>query len=186
MPSKLGPHFLSGTPGRRAGSRPARVSSTFDPTSLGGQRPDSARPAVVGKLDQREDRLDLTDWKAYLNGGGRPVEVAAHRLTFSAPSSPAATSRAFDDPGQPAHRRLGGRQQVVPDNPDEARWYADYCIAMMGHYEAIGRRRANFCFAVGTPERAPATPRHVWPHLLPAIRHARRRPLPGPARVHGL
>jgi hypothetical protein len=41
-----------------------------------------------------------------------------------------------------------------------------YCIAMMKHYEAINTRRANFSFAVGTPER------DMWLYLIPAIRHA--------------
>ena len=59
MPSKLGPHFI-GTPGLprwlEAGTRVFK----FDPTSLGASY-DLPGPLVVGKLDQREDSLNLTD-----------------------------------------------------------------------------------------------------------------------------
>ena len=123
--------------------------------------------------DRREDHLDLTDWKAYMNGGGRPAEVAAHRFnvqrTIFVGGNKPRVDRYLVNPRIDAWE---DDNEVVPDNPDEARWYADYCIAMMGLYEAIGRRRANFCFAVGTPDIRPGDPADVWPHLLPAIRHA--------------
>ena len=173
MPSKLGPHFI-GTPGLprwiEAGTRVFK----FDPTSLGASGQIPPGPLVVGKLDQREDHLDLTDWKAYMNGGGRPAEVAAHRFNvqraiFVGGNKPR-IDRYLVNPRIDAWE---DDNEVVPDNPDEARWYADYCIAMMGLYESIGRRRANFCFAVGTPDIRPGDPSDVWPHLLPAVRHAR-------------
>jgi hypothetical protein len=62
---------------------------------------------------------------------------------------------------------------VVPDNPAEAQWYSEYCIEMMRLYESIGKRRANFSFAVGTPHIQPGDAADVWPHLLPAVRYAR-------------
>jgi len=173
MPSKLGPHFI-GTPGLlrwlEAGARVFK----FDPTSLGASDQIPSGPLVVGKLDQREDRLDLTDWKAYKNGGGTPGAVAAHRFNVQRAIHAGANK-------PPVDRYLVNARidvweddnEVVPDNPDEARWYSDYCIEMMRLYESIGRRRANFCFAVGTPHIAPGDPADVWPHLLPAIRHAR-------------
>ena len=172
MPSKLGPHFI-GTPGLpRWVEAGARVFK-FDPTSLGASGQIPPGPLVVGKLDQREDRLNLTDWKAYMNGGGRPAEVAAHRFnvqrTIFVGGNKPRVDRYLVNPRIDVWE---DDNEVVPDNPDEARWYADYCIAMMGHYEAIGRRRANFCFAVGTPDIRPGDPADVWPHLLPAIRHA--------------
>ncbi len=173
MPSKLGPHFI-GTPGLprwlEAGARVFK----FDPTSLGASGQIPPGPLVVGKLDQREDRLDLTDWKAYKNGGGAPAAVAAHRFNvqrniFVGGNKPRVDRYLVN----PRIDVWEDDNEVVPDNPDEARWYADYCIEMMRLYEAIGRRRANFCFAVGTPAVRPGEPDDVWPHLLPAIRHAR-------------
>lgn len=173
MPSKLGPHFI-GTPGLprwlEAGARVFK----FDPTSLGASAQIPPGPLVVGKLDQRDDNLNLTDWKAYKNGGGAPREVAAHRFNAQraihvGPNKP------------PVDRYLVNARidvweddnEVVPDNPDEAHWYADYCIEMMRLYESIGRHRANFSFAVGTPHIQPGHPADIWPHLLPAIRYAR-------------
>jgi len=173
MPSKLGPHFI-GTPGLprwlEAGARVFK----FDPTSLGASAQIPAGPLVVGKLDQRDDNLNLTDWKAYKNGGGAPAEVAAHRFNvqrniFVGPKKPPVDRYLVN----PRIDVWEDDNEVVPDDPDEARWYANYCIEMMRLYEGIGRRRANFCFAVGTPDIRPGDPGDVWPHLLPAIRHAR-------------
>ena len=173
MPSKLGPHFI-GTPGLpRWIDAGARVFK-FDPTSLGASGQIPPGPLVIGKLDQREDHLDLTDWKAYMNGGGRPAEVAAHRFnvqrTIFVGGNKPRVDRYLVNPRIDAWE---DDNEVVPDNPDEARWYADYCIAMMGLYEAIGRRRANFCFAVGTPDIRSGDASDIWPHLLPVVRHAR-------------
>ena len=172
MPSKLGPHFI-GTPGLprwlQAGARVFK----FDPSSLGASGQIPAGPLVVGKLDQREDSLNLTDWKAYMNGGGTPATVAAHRFNvqreiFVGGNKPRVDRYLVN----PRIDVWEDDNEVVPDNLDEARWYSDYCIEMMRLYESIGRRRANFCFAVGTPDVRPGDPADVWPHLLPAIRHA--------------
>jgi hypothetical protein len=173
MPSKLGPHFI-GTPGLprwlEAGTRVYK----FDPSSLGASEQIPPGPLVVGKLDQKEDRLDLTDWKHYMNAGGTPATVAAHRFNVQ--------RNIFVGANKPRVDRylVNGRidaweddNEVVPDNPDEARWYASYCIEMMRLYESIGKKRANFCFAVGTPDIRPGDAADVWPHLLPAVRHAR-------------
>lgn len=43
----------------------------------------------------------------------------------------------------------------------------------MQRYDAIGKKRANFSFATGTPDIRPGHPDDIWPHLLPAVRHAR-------------
>lgn len=172
MPSKLGPHFI-GTPGLPRWIESGATVFKFDPTSLGAASQVPPGPLVVGKLDQLEDRIDLTDWKHYMNAGGSPADVAAHRFN--------AQRNIFIGANKPQVDRylLNGRidaweddNEVVPDNPDEARWYAAYCIAMMGLYESIGKRRANFCFAVGTPDIRPGDPADIWPHLLPAVRHA--------------
>ena len=173
MPSKLGPHFI-GTPGlprwREAGVRIFK----FDPTSLGASDQIPPGPLVVGKLDQREDNLNLTDWKAYMNGGGKPRDVAAHRFNVQRAIHAGANKPPVDRYlVNPRIDVWEDDNEVVPDNPDEARWYADYCIEMMRLYESIGRHRANFCFAVGTPDIRPGDPADVWPHLLPAVRHAR-------------
>ena len=173
MPSKLGPHFI-GTPGfpRWLNATPAVFK--FDPTSLGASTQIPLGPLVVGKLDQLEEQIDLTDWKHYMNGGGTPATVAAHRFNVQ--------RNIFVGPNKPRVDRylVNARvdvweddNEVVPDNPQEARWYAAYCIEMMRLYESIGKRRANFCFAVGTPDIRPGDPNDIWPHLLPAVRHAR-------------
>lgn len=172
MPSKLGPHFI-GTPGLSRWLEAGTRVFKFDPSSLGASSQIPPGPLVVGKLDQLEERLNLTDWKAYMNGGGRPAEVAAHRFNaqrniFVGANKPP-VDRYLVNPRIDAWE---DDNEVVPDNPDEARWYADYCIEMMRLYESIGRRRANFCFAVGTPDIRAGDPADVWPHLLPAIRHA--------------
>ena len=173
MPSKLGPHFI-GSPGLPRWLNAGTAVFKFDPSGLGASELVPPGPIVVGKLDQQEDRLNLTDWKAYMNGGGTPATVAAHRFNVQ--------RNIFVGPNKPRADRylVNGRidaweddNEVVPDNPDEARWYATYCIEMMKHYESIGKRRANFCFAVGTPDIRPGDPADVWPHLLPAVRYAR-------------
>ena len=173
MPSKLGPHFI-GTPGLSRWLEAGARVFKFDPSSLGASNQIPPGALVVGKLDQREDRLDLTDWKAYMNGGGTPAAVAAHRFNvqraiFVGNNKPR-VDRYLVNPRIDAWE---DDNEVVPDQPDEARWYSDYCIEMMRLYESIGRHRANFCFAVGTPDIRPGDPADVWPHLLPAIRHAR-------------
>ncbi len=173
MPSKLGPHFI-GTPGLPrwidAGTRVFK----FDPSSLGASGQVPPGPLVVGKLDQREDRLDLTDWKHYMNAGGTPQTVAAHRFNVQRSIHAGANKPKVDRYlVNPRIDVWEDDNEVVPDNPDEARWYSDYCIEMMRLYESIGKKRANFCFAVGTPDIRPGDPADVWPHLLPAVRHAR-------------
>lgn len=173
MPSKLGPHFI-GTPGLPIWLNSGPQIYKFDPSSLGASEQIPPGPLVVGKLDQFEERLNLTDWKHYMNQGGSPHDVAAHRFN--------AQRNIFVGANKPRVDRylVNGRidaweddNEVVPDNPDEAKWYADYCIEMMRLYESIGKKRANFCFAVGTPDVRPGDPGDIWPHLLPAVRHAR-------------
>ena len=173
MPSKLGPHFI-GTPGFPRWLEAGPAVYKFDPTSLGASEQVPPGPLVVGKLDQLEEQINLTDWKHYMNAGGSPADVAAHRFH--------AQRNIFVGGNKPRVDRYlrNGRidiweddNEVVPDNPQEARWYAAYCIEMMRLYESIGKRRANFCFAVGTPDVRPGDPADVWPHLLPAVRHAR-------------
>ncbi len=173
MPSKLGPHFI-GTPGFPRWLESGATVFKFDPTSLGASGQVPPGPLVIGKLDQLEERIDLTDWKHYMNQGGSPNDVAAHRFN--------AQRNIYVGANKPRIDRylINGRidaweddNEVVPDNPDEARWYAAYCVAMMRLYESIGRQRANFCFAVGTPDMRPGDAADIWPHLLPAVRHAR-------------
>ena len=108
-----------------------------------------------------------------MNGGGKPRDVAAHRFnvqrTIHAGANKPQVDRYLVNPRIDAWE---DDNEVVPDNPDEARWVTHYCIEMMRLYESIGRRRANFCFAVGTPDCSAIRARR-WPHLLPAARHAR-------------
>lgn len=173
MPSKLGPHFI-GTPGFERWLAAGGRVFKFDPSSLGAAAQVPPGPLVVGKLDQLEENLNLTDWKHYLKSGLSPQATADHRFNVQ--------RHIFVGPNKPRVDRylVNNRidiweddNEVVPDDPEEARWYADYCIAMMNHYESIGKRRANFCFAVGTPDMRPGDPSDVWPHLVPAVRHAR-------------
>lgn len=173
MPSKLGGHFMSGghpTPWASAGARLFK----FTPDVLGTSAQIPAGPLVVGKLDQQDAALGLTDWKALRNQGVAPK--AAADLRFSAQRS------IYVGPGKPrVDRYLANPRvdvweddnEIVPDNPAEAQWYATYCIEMMRLYESIGRKRANFSFAVGTPDIRPGDSADVWPHLLPAVRYAR-------------
>lgn len=172
MPSKLGPHFI-GTPGIERWIAAGTRVFKFDPSSLGASFQMPAGHLVVGKLDQREDRLNLTDWKAYKNQGWTPQQTAQHRFD--------AQRNIYVGANKPRVNRYEVNpridiweddNEVVPDNPAEAQWYAAYCIAMMQLYESIGKKRANFNFAVGTPHIQPGSPNDVWPHLIPAIRHA--------------
>ena len=173
MPSKLGPHFI-GTPGFPRWLASGTTVFKFDPTSLGASSQVPPGPLVVGKLDQLEERINLTDWKHYMNAGGTPEEVAAHRFNAQRTIFVGANKPRVDR--YIINSRIDAWEddnEVVPDNPHEARWYATYCIAMMRLYESIGKQRANFCFAVGTPDIRPGDPADIWPHLLPAVRHAR-------------
>jgi hypothetical protein len=174
VPSKLGPHFI-GTPGFERWLNAGVKVMKFDPMSLGAssQVPEG-NILVVGKLDQEEEQLGLTDWKAMMNQGRTPTETARIRFEkqrdiFVGPNKPRVdrylvNSRidAWEDDNE-----------VVPDNVREAQWYNEYCIEMMRHYESIGKKRANFSFATGTPDIRPGQPDDIWPHLLPAVRHAR-------------
>jgi hypothetical protein len=173
MPSKLGPHFI-GTPGFQRWLASAPHVFKFDPSSLGAAAQIPPGHLVVGKLDQLEENLNLTDWKHYMKAGLSAQATADHRFNVQ--------RNIFVGPNKPrVDRYLVNHRidvweddnEVVPDDPDEANWYADYCIAMMKHYQSIGKRRANFCFAVGTPDIKPGDPADIWPHLLPAVQHAR-------------
>lgn len=172
MPSKLGPHFI-GTPGIdrwiAAGTRVFK----FDPSSLGASFQVPPGFLVVGKLDQREDRLNLTDWKAYKNQGWTPQQTAQHRFDTQRNIYVGANKPRVNR--YEANSRIDiweDDNEVVPDHPVEAQWYAAYCIEMMRLYESVGKKRANFCFAVGTPHIQTNNPAaDVWPHLLPAIQH---------------
>ena len=169
MPSKLGGHFMSGSnpaPWVEAGAGIFK----FTPDTLGMSAQVPAGPLVVGKLDQQDAALNLTDWKALMNRGIAPK--AAADLRFNAqininvgPNKPPVNRYAAN----PRVDVWEDDNEVVPDNQAEAIWYSTYCIEMMKLYEAIGKRRANFSFAVGTPDMS------IWPHLLPAVRYARDR-----------
>ncbi len=173
MPSKLGPHFI-GTPGFDRWLAAGPRIMKFDPSSLGASAQVPPGILVVGKLDQQDDHLGLTDWKALMNRGATPAEAARDRFE--------AQRNIFVGPNKPRVDRyaVNGRidvweddNEIVPDNPREAQWYAEYCIEMMRRYESIGKKRANFSFATGTPDIRPGEAEDVWPHLLPAVRHAR-------------
>lgn len=173
MPSKLGPHFI-GTPGFQHWLASGCQIYKFDPSSLGAAAQVPPGHLVVGKLDQLEENLNLTDWKHYMKAGRTPQATADHRFNVQRNIFVGANKPRVDR--YLVNNRIDiweDDNEVVPDDPDEARWYADYCIAMMRHYESIGKRRANFCFAVGTPDIKPGDPDDIWPHLLPAVRHAR-------------
>ncbi len=174
MPSKLAPHFM-GTPGfERWLGAGVRVIK-FDPTCVGTSEQLIGKDILaIGKLDQEDANLGLTDWKAMMNRGLSPAETAKTRFEVQ--------RHIFAGPNKPIVDRylVNGRidvweddNEVVPDNVREAQWYAAYCIEMMRHYESIGKKRANFNFATGTPDIRPGEENDIWPHLLPAIRHAR-------------
>lgn len=173
MPSKLGPHLMSGGDANRWKAAGARVFK-FDPTQLGAAAQVPPGPLVIGKLDQQDNNLNLTDWKAYYNQGWTPLQTAEHRFN--------AQRNIYVGANKPRVNRYEANpridvweddNEVVPDNPTEAQWYSRYCIAMMELYGSIGKKRANFSFAVGTPDIKPGDAADIWPHLLPAIRHAR-------------
>lgn len=146
----------------------------FDPSSLGASQQVPPGVFVVGKLDQEEPQLRLTDWKALMKQGKSPEEAAQQR--FNAQRS---IHTGKNKP--PVDRYLVNDRidvweddnEVDPANPEEARWYSDYNIAMMKLYESIGKKRAIFNFATGTPDVRPGEEDDIWPHLLPAVRHAR-------------
>ncbi len=171
--SKLGPHFI-GAPGvPRWIAAGARVLK-FDPTGLGASSQAPPGPVVVGKLDQEDAAINLTDWKALMNRGITPQ--AAADLRFNAQRNIYAGANRPRVDRYLANPRVDvweDDNEVMPDTPDEARWYAAYCVAMMQLYESIGRKRANFSFAVGTPDIRPGHADDIWPHLLPAVRYAR-------------
>ncbi|MCA9868585.1 MAG: M23 family metallopeptidase [Anaerolineales bacterium] len=171
--SKLGPHYI-GAPGLEKWIAAGAKVFKFDPTGLGASHQVPPGPLVVGKLDQEDAAINLTDWKALMNRGVTPQ--AAADLRFSAQRNVYAGANRPRVDRYLANPRVDvweDDNEVVPDTSDEARWYAAYCIAMMGLYDSIGRKRANFSFAVGTPDIRPGHARDIWPHLLPAVRHAR-------------
>lgn len=170
--SKLGPHFI-GTPGfgRWLEARP--VVYKFDPSSLGAAAQVPPGPLVVGKLDQREDRLNVTDWKVYHNRLWQPEAAAQFR--FMAQTNVHAGANKPSVNRYTANSRIDVWEydnEVVPDNPQEAQWFAAYSIEMMKLFEGIGRRYALFNFAVGTPDIKPGEAADIWPYLLPAVAHA--------------
>ena len=174
MPSKLGPHFI-GAPGFERWLAAGTRVMKFDPTSLGVSIhvPADSGILVVGKLDQEEPQLKLTDWKALMNRGASPGEAARDR--FDAQRNISAGPKKPRIDRYAANSRIDvweDDNEVVPDTPQEAQWYSAYCIEMMQRYDTIGKKRANFSFATGTPDIRPGHPGDVWPHLLPAIRHA--------------
>ena len=79
MPSKLGPHFI-GAPGLERWMAAGPVVYKFDPTGLGASAQVPAGPLVVGKLDQQDAALGLTDWKALMNQGVTPEAAADLRF----------------------------------------------------------------------------------------------------------
>ncbi len=166
--SRLGGHFMAGGNPQLWIDAGAAVYK-FAPEVLGASSQVPAGPLVIGKLDQEDPALGLTDWKA-LYRRGLSVEPAAE-LRFNA------QTHIYVGPNKPrvnryeANPRIGvweDDNEIPPDNEAEARWYSDYCIEMMKRYQAIGKKRANFSFAVGTPEMS------IWPHLLPAVAFARQ------------
>src|SRR5690606_16719821 len=81
MPSKLGCHFMSGgnaQPWIDAGASLFK----FTPEILGASALVPPGALVVGKLDQQDSALNLTDWKALMRQGVTPE--AAADLRFSA------------------------------------------------------------------------------------------------------
>ena len=175
MPSKLGPHFI-GAPGFERWLAAGPRVMKFDPTSLGVSVhvPAGGGILVVGKLDQEEPQLKLTDWKALMNRGASPAEAARDR--FDAQRNISAGPKKPRIDRYAANSRIDvweDDNEVAPDTPQEAQWYSAYCIEMMQRYDGIGKKRANFSFATGTPDIRPGHPADIWPHLLPAVRHAR-------------
>jgi hypothetical protein len=174
--SKLGPHFMRGGDvirWRGDATDGLPVIYKFDPMTLGMSLDVSQGALVVGKLDQQDGQLGITDWKALMKAGRTPKSAA--QLRFDAQTR-------VPGPGGTTINRYTTNfrvdvweddNEVVPDTPDEAKWYSDYCIEMMRRYEAYGKRRANFSFAVGTPDIKRGSQHDIWPHLLPAIRYAR-------------
>lgn len=165
--SKLGPHFI-GAPGLERWIEAKPRVFKFDPTGLGASSQVDAGPLVVGKLDQQDNAIGLTDWKALMNRGATPAAAAdlrfnAQRTIFVGPNKPL-LDRYLANPRIDVWE---DDNEVVPDNAAEAEWYVAYCVEMMKRYETIGKRRANFSFAVGTPAMS------IWTHLLPAVRYAR-------------
>jgi hypothetical protein len=165
--SKLGPHFI-GAPGLAAWVAANPKIYKFDPLGLGASSAVPIGPLVIGKLDQHDPAIGVTDWKALMNQGHSPQSAADLRFT--------AQANINVGPNKPPVNRYQANpridvweddNEVQPDNATEAAWYAAYCIAMMQHYESIDTRRANFSFAVGTPDMS------IWPHLLPAVKYAR-------------
>lgn len=170
--SKLGPHMMAGgnvLPWRDAEA----VIFKFDPMTLGMSELIPPGPIVVGKLDQQDNSIGITDWKAMMKQGASPSDSARHRFEAQRAVPGPQGTRVNRYAANPRIDVWEDDNEVVPDNPDEARWYAMYCVEMMKRYENIGKRRANFSFAVGTPNITPDNPSDIWPLLLPAVRHAR-------------
>ena len=166
--SKIGPHFLGSSPNMSdwLSAKPRLIK--FDPTTLGYSVNVPPGILVVGKLDQQDTALGLTDWKALFNQKYTPNAAALKRFH--------AQTNIYIGPNKPRLNRYEANpridvweddNEVVPDNPGEAVWYSAYCIEMMKLYESIGKKRANFSFAVGTPNI------DIWPHLISAVRYIR-------------
>lgn len=167
MPSKLGGHFMNGgnpQPWIAAGARVFK----FTPEVLGMSSLVPPGPLVVGKLDQEEGAIGLTDWKALMRGGTGPVDAARARFNAQTGIHPGGNRPPVNRyKANPRVDVWEDDNEVQPDDEIEGRWYALYCVEMMKLYESIGKRRANFSFAVGTPEFG------IWEYLLPAVRYAR-------------
>ncbi len=175
MASKLGPHYSGGKDFHHWVEAGTSVYK-FAPDYLGAsiQVPNDGQ-LVIGKFDDRSDNPEVTNWKAYKKDHGlTPKQTAERRFR--------AQENFIVSPNKPRINRYEVNpridvweddNEIVPDNPEEAKWMAEYCIEMMRLYESIGKKRANFSFSVGNPDIRPGDPNDIWPHLLPAVRHAR-------------
>jgi len=174
MASKLGPHYSGGSDFHRWVEAGTGVYK-FTPNHLGasGQVPNNGQ-LVIGKFADQDDTLGITDWKEYMKRGLTPKATAEHRFN--------AQKTVPIGPNKPPINRYEANwridvweddNEILPGNAEEAKWMAEYSIEMMRLYEKIGKKRANFSFSVGTPDIRPGDPDDIWPHLLPAVRHAR-------------
>lgn len=151
MPSKLGPHFQK-IP-QSFDEWIAAGTSTFKFAQ--GQGASAQLPEGALAVGRNEDPRN---WKQLKREGHSAKKTADIR--FKSRQS---------EYEHPANARIDvweDDNEVVPDNEDEWKFFNEYSIAMMRHYESIGKIRANFSFAVGTPEIGD------WRYLMDAIRHA--------------
>lgn len=154
MPSKLGPHFQKIPTSFNKWVESGTAVFKF----AEGQGAANDLPASVLAIGRR-NQMAPADWKALKNQGKSPSEVAQIRFAHN--------QQEYTHPNNQRIDVWEDDNEVVPDNEEEAKWYAQYSIDMMKHYESIGKKRAIFSFAVGTPSK-----KEIWEFLLPAVRYA--------------